>query len=87
MLTFCTWKDEDGNHYGVTNKHPKAYFKWHDCHLCNPKSCTISSRDCERMIVKPQLSVVEALKLGFIEVEIDDWSMYFDIKPRLKSIF
>jgi len=88
MLSFCTWKDEDGRHYGVTNKNPKAYFNWSGCHLCDPKSCNVTATQCDEMIESPAMSVVEALRLSFIEVEIKDWDIYFDdVRPRLKSVY
>jgi len=40
------------------------------------------------MIESPAMSVVEALRLSFIEVEIKDWDIYFDdVRPRLKSVY
>lgn len=87
MLFFCTWKDDDGHHYGVTNKSPKAYFNWPGCHLCGPKYVQINAEQAKQMLQQPEMTVAEALDRSFIEVDIEDWDMFFDIRPKMKYLY
>lgn len=87
MLFFCTWKDDDGRHYGVTNKNPKAYFNWPGCHLCDPKYVQINSEQAKQMLMQPEMSVVDALERSFIEVDIEDWEMFLSIRPKMQYLY
>lgn len=87
MLFFCTWKDDDGRHYGVTNKDPKAYFNWPGCYLCDPKYVQINAALAQEMLIEPSMSISEAFNASFIEVEIEDWEMYLQIRPKMKYLY
>lgn len=87
MLNFCTWKDEDGRHYGVTNKHPKAYFNWPGCHLCDPKYVRINAEQARQLFEQPNMTVTDALDRSFVEVEIADWEMFLNIRPKMTYLY
>lgn len=84
MLVFIVWKNEDGTHYAVGRKNPKAFFNWHNCHLCNPKSAEVSHWELPKFVSPLYKTINE----DFIFVEIEDYEYYFNnIKRRLRSVF
>lgn len=83
MLFFCRWKDEDGTHYGVCNKKPKAYFNWRCCHLCYPKYTPVTAE-----LAKKCFKVVSIHSDIMVGVDIVDWDIYMErIEPKLQRLF
>lgn len=84
MLYFCTWKDEDGHHYGVTNKHPKAYFNWKGVHLCDPRTIKVTAQQCRSLLkVHPNYDITCQL----VEGDINDWDLFFKLKPKMRDLY
>ena len=89
MLFFCTWKDEDGRHYGITTK-PKAFFNWPGCHLCDPKTAKV---DAEETYYTMNLTTEDMIKLlngEFLEVDLEGdliWDYYRKVRENMRFLF
>ena len=89
-MYFCTWKDEDGRHYGVTNVNPKRYFSWPGCHLCDPKTVKVDSEEAYYLLDLTVENLCELLDGKFVEIELDgmdSWEWYLDVRKNMRYLY
>ena len=89
IMFFCTWKDEDGRHYGVTNVNPKRYFSWYGVEECDPKSVKVDTEYCIGVLNLQHDDMIRLLNGEFIEVDLsrDAWDWYLTVRKYMKFLF
>lgn len=88
-MFFCTWKDEDGCHYGVTNVNPRRFFSWYRVEDCDPKSIQVDTEDCVNELDLQYDDMIRLLNGEFVEIDLseDAWDWYLHIRKDMRFLF
>lgn len=90
-MFFCTWKDEDGRHFGVSINHPSNYFCWNDWQDCCPKYVKVTSHEIGMLVTIDSVTPLAWTELindevSMIEVDIN-WSYYInEIRNKMRYL-